>query len=172
MTAERHADLGHLAPAMRAAVEATLAACAAEGLDATVFESLRDDALQREYYEKGATRAKSALFSWHGYGLAVDITSKESGWAVTYGWRARVTAIAKAHGLDWGGDWKGFPDEPHYTWGKCRASPSARARELYAAGGVEAVWRAVDAMGEAETAAALPARAVDETPAPRQAAAR
>ena len=46
---------------------------------------------------------------------------------------------------DWGGEWS-HPDYPHFQYGYCRPSPTQRARDLYAAGGLEAVWREVGAM--------------------------
>lgn len=144
MPAQR--DLDQLAPKMRACVKAALAECEASGLDAYVYEAMRDQATQTEYYRRGVTRAKRAASSWHFYGLAVDVISRKRGWSVTRQWRADVTRIFKKHGLDWGGDWKGFVDPPHYQFGTLRASPSARARQLYNAGGLEAVWREVGAL--------------------------
>jgi hypothetical protein len=56
-----------------------------------------------------------------------------------------VAAHFKANGCDWGGDWT-HPDFPHYQWGGMKKSPSDHARELYAEGGKEAVWKAVGAI--------------------------
>lgn len=163
--------LSLLAPKFRVRVEAAVAECRAKGLDARVQETLRSAALQELYYTRGrpptaayphpVTNARSSLYSWHGYGLAVDVISERDGWfnvrpgAPTTERRARMLAgdaffrgiatIFKAHGCDWGGDWK-HPDPPHFQFGGLRASPSDRARALYAAGGVEAVWRVVGAL--------------------------
>jgi peptidoglycan L-alanyl-D-glutamate endopeptidase CwlK len=50
-----------------------------------------------------------------------------------------------ASGCKWGGDWK-QKDLPHFQWGKCKPSPSDAARQIIAAQGMEAVWKAVDAV--------------------------
>lgn len=146
-------DLGKLAPKFRAAVEAAIAECNAAGLDAYVFEAYRSPELAAEYYARGrkkkppqrpVTNAPDNLRSWHGYGLAVDVISREHAWAPKDGWWEQVAAIFKRHGLKWGGDWR-QRDLPHFQHGKCKPSPSDRARELYDQGGAEAVWQAVGA---------------------------
>lgn len=171
-------DLGKLAPRFRLAVEASLAACRDAGFDAIVWEALRSPELQLLYWLRGrpptaeypapVTYAKSNLYSWHGYGLAVDVISESRHWfaplAIAGGdeaalaiererarvegerWFKGVSDIFKRFGCDWGGDWKRpHADPPHMQWGRLKATPSERARELYAAGGYEAVWRAVGA---------------------------
>lgn len=152
----RQSSLELLAPKFRAAVEAALADLRAHSrADAYVFETLRSDALQKLYYQQGASRAESALSSWHGYGLAIDVVSYAYGWDFFPGgarhddnswWWIEVYSTFKAHGLDAGADWATFKDYPHFQWGTLKASPSARARELFAAGGLEAVWKEVGAL--------------------------
>lgn len=151
-------DLSLLAPKFRDAVTAALADCAARGLTAKVNEGFRSNARQAWLYAQGRTRpgkkvtnAPTSLTSWHGYGLAVDIIHQTKGYEpagkdgpANEKWFADVAAVFKQHGCAWGGDWT-KPDTPHMQWGKCRPSPSDRARELIASGGVEAVWAAVSA---------------------------
>ncbi|MFP5378910.1 MAG: M15 family metallopeptidase, partial [Vicinamibacteria bacterium] len=146
-------DLTRLAPRFRNSVKAALAECRARGLDAFVFEANRSSALQAHYYARGrtivpparpVTNARSNLFSWHGYGLAVDVISRSRGWNAGEEWFRRVAAIFRVHGLRWGGEWV-MKDLPHFQWGKCKPSPSDRARELHAREGVRSVWRAVGA---------------------------
>jgi peptidoglycan L-alanyl-D-glutamate endopeptidase CwlK len=151
-------DLSKLAPKFRRAVEAALAQLQAEGIDAMVNEGLRSDALQRVYFARGVTKARTVSGSWHGYGLAVDIISKKRGWDV-WPWRAkdgslrggdpnwwrRVVEVMKLHGLDWGGDWESIFDAPHFQWEKCKASPSATSKKLFAAGRPFDVWPLVGA---------------------------
>jgi hypothetical protein len=147
-------DLALLAPKFREAVERAVAECNANGLDAYVYEGYRSDELQAVYYARGrtvkpphkpVTNARSNLYSWHGFSLAVDVISRSKGWDRPASWFADVAAIFKKHGCRWGGDWKQV-DLPHFQFGKCKPSPSDRARELYAEGGVEAVWKAVEAL--------------------------
>lgn len=146
-------DLAKLAPKFRQAVLAALASCNVQGLDAYVFEAYRSPELQALYYARGrtivpptkpVTNAKSNLQSWHGYGLAVDVISRSEGWEQPYEWFAQVAAEFERAGLKWGGTWKS-PDLPHFQWGRCKPSPSPRAREMYAEGGFHAVWEAVGA---------------------------
>lgn len=147
-------DLTQLAPKFREAVEKAIAECRENGYDAYVYEAYRSLELQQLYYARGrtiippvktVTNAPSNLYSWHGYGLAVDVISKAHGWDKPEKWFADVAEIFKGARCKWGGDWKSR-DLPHFQWGDCRPSPSDRARELIATEGVEAVWRAVGAV--------------------------
>ncbi len=149
-----HNDLSELAPKFRAAVVQALAACRAQGLPAIVYEAYRTPELQALYYARGRTQippsytvtnARSNLYSWHGYGLAVDVIHETKEWDVSEAWFAQVAACFRAAGCKWGGDWK-MKDLPHFQWGPCKPSPSDRARELMASGGREAVWQAVGAV--------------------------
>ena len=145
-------SLDPLAPRFRLAVENALQACADAKLDAKVYETFRSDQLQVHYYAKGrtipnttiVTNAPNNLFSWHGYGLAVDVISASKGWAAGEAWFEAVAAVFKQYGLRWGGDWT-TRDLPHFQWGPCKPSPSDRARALMASGGARAVWHAVNA---------------------------
>jgi hypothetical protein len=146
-------ELDLLAPKFRAAVEAAIRECQAAGLDAYVYEAYRSQQLQAMYYARGrtvipptrpVTNAHSNLYSWHGYGLAVDVISRSRGWSVPYSWYAQVAEIFIRHGCKWGGHWKNV-DLPHFQWGKCKPSPSELAREIIAREGVVGVWRAVGA---------------------------
>jgi hypothetical protein len=149
-----HRDLAELAPKFRGAVEAALRDCAKVGLDAMVYEALRSDEVQRAYYALGrtvrpptytVTNASTAMGSWHFYGLAVDVISRSKGWGFSPAWIEHVAEIFKLHGCDWGGNWT-RADLPHFQWGTLRASPSPRARQLFADGGREAVWKEVGAI--------------------------
>jgi len=150
-------DLTLLAPMFRAAVDAAIAECNDENnkLRAMVYETYRSNELQTVYYLRGrtvrppetpVTNAMHNLYSWHGYGLAVDVIHETKGWDPGDDWFARVAEVFMKHGCKWGGAWKS-PDLPHFQWGLCRASPSDEARALIHARGVEAVWEAVGAAG-------------------------
>lgn len=64
----------------------------------------------------------------HTKGIAVDycLTNKAGTaayWSVNSDWK-RVAAIAKSMGFEWGGDWKGFVDNPHLEYtGKITVLP-------------------------------------------------
>lgn len=147
-------SLDVLAPQFAAAVRAALADANAAGLDATVFESRRSRELAQLYYARGrtvkppertVTNAPDETYSWHGYGLAVDVISLAHQWGKPHGWFAAVAEHFKRHGCRWGGEWK-QKDLPHFQWGRCKPSPSNEARRLLATEGVESVWRAVRAI--------------------------
>ena len=147
-------DVNTLAPKFRAAVEKSIAECVALGLDAMVYEAYRSQELQSLYYERGrtvvpprdtVTNAASNLFSWHGYGLAVDVVSRSRGWDRPESWFASVAEVFRANGCRWGGEWK-MKDLPHFQWGLCKPSPSDHARELISTVGLRAVWEAVGAL--------------------------
>jgi peptidoglycan L-alanyl-D-glutamate endopeptidase CwlK len=148
-------DLSLLAPKFREAVEAALEDCKKAGFDAFVFEAYRSNELQELYYQRGrtvippnhtVTNAKTNLYSWHGYGLAVDVVSESKLWDPPGGeqWFAKIAEIFKAHACSWGGDWT-KPDTPHFQWGRCKPSPSELARLIMSQDGREAVWDAVGA---------------------------
>jgi D-alanyl-D-alanine carboxypeptidase-like protein len=153
LTAVRR-DLNLLAPLFREAVERALRDCRARGLDAYVYETYRTNELQALYYARGrtvipplrrVTNAASNLYSWHGYGLAVDVISKAYGWNRPESWFADVARSFKDQGCRWGGEWTA-KDLPHFQWGRCKPSPSDLARQLLRDGGAEAVWSAVRAV--------------------------
>src|SRR5437868_11163693 len=106
-------SLDTLAPKFRQAVEKAIADCAAKNLDALVYEAYRSQELQSLYYERGrtvvpprdtVTNAQSNLFSWHGYGLAVDVISRSKGWDQPESWFAEVADVFRANGCRWGGE--------------------------------------------------------------------
>lgn len=147
-------DLALLAPKFRAQVMAAIAECQKNGIDAFVFEGYRSPELQALYYARGrtiipptkpVTNAISNLHSWHGYGLAVDVISKQQYWNAPESWFVAVANIFKEHGCRWGGEWK-MKDLPHFQWGLCKPSPSEEAQNLIKTQGMEAVWRAVQAL--------------------------
>lgn len=147
-------DLILLAPKFRAQIVSAIAACQKDGLDAFVYEGYRSPELQAIYYARGrtiipptkpVTNAISNLQSWHGYGLAVDVISKQQYWNAPESWFTAVAKIFKEHGCRWGGEWK-MKDLPHFQWGLCKPSPSGEAQNIIRTQGMEAVWRAVQAM--------------------------
>lgn len=149
-------DLALLAPKFHVAVVAARDECRVQGLDAWIYEAYRTKELQNLYYARGrtiippthtVTNAPNNLLSWHGYCLAVDVVSEKYLWKPPEGekWFAKIAEIFKQHDCRWGGDWT-KPDTPHFQWARCKPSPSPAARQLILTGGVEAVWRAVNAI--------------------------
>jgi hypothetical protein len=90
------------------------------------------------------TNAKGGQ-SYHNFGLAFDVVVLDSigkaDWDVTHpGWTA-AAKVGKSFGLEWGGDWKGFKDMPHFQYNAGLSLTSCRA--LYASGGFAGVWEKV-----------------------------
>lgn len=125
-----------LAPKMQDRVNAMLAdakkiaSVDGERFDPIVFETARVDELQRIYYRQGTTKAYSAIYGWHFYGLAVDFISKSQEWSVSGAWWETLAKLMEKHGIDPGRRWK-HPDDPHGQFGTLKPSPSDLSRTLY-----------------------------------------
>lgn len=148
-------DVKVLAPAVQRALARVLARMAEEGHKAIQFDTLRTAERQaflfgfgRDYDDgRGVvTKVEDHLASWHGYGLAVDVVEDDKDpWVASQAFWNDLGRIAREEGFDWGGDWP-MKDLPHLQWGKCRRSPSAKARALLKQGGAAAVWKEVGAL--------------------------
>lgn len=138
-----------LAPRFGARVRAMLTDLAG-GRPEWPFETLRTAERQRFLYGFGrdyddgrgrVTNARSALYSWHGYGLAIDVVEKDgTPWDAPESFWFALGLAAERHGLVWGGRWK-RPDRPHVQWGGCPVSPRLADRKLAVAEGILAVQR-------------------------------
>lgn len=145
-------SLDGLAPKMREAVERMLALAVARALPVRIAETTRSDARQQWLYASGRSRlgaivtyAKSAIYGWHFFGLASDLVHATEGWDAPDSFWQALAALAEECGLKSGYTWR-KKDRPHVQWGRCKDSPSWRARALFVTGGIRAVWRAVDAL--------------------------
>lgn len=87
-------------------------------IDFTVLEGLRSKERQAQLVAKGASKTMN---SYHITGHAVDIAPLVDG-KVTWDWKYYnqlapvIKQAAKEFGvkIEWGGDWKSFPDGPHW----------------------------------------------------------
>lgn len=141
-------DLAQLAPQFRFAIERLLERLEAQGFKARIAETIRTNERQAYLYGFGrdydddrgiVTQSPSALTSWHGFGLAVDIVHATLGWGAPSTFWAALERAALAEGLTSGADWnrngehdEKFCDRPHVQW-YCpgmRVSPSDHARQL------------------------------------------
>ena len=83
--------------------------------DFTVIEGIRNINRQRELYKTGKS---TTINSRHLTGHAVDIAP----WPISWDWEhfypiadaMKQAAEELEVDLEWGGDWKSFPDGPHY----------------------------------------------------------
>mgnify|MGYP000639812377 FL=1 len=92
-------------------------------VDFTVLEGMRTLDRQKELVARGAS---TTLNSRHLTGHGVDLGAYVDGtvrwdWPLYYKIADAMKQAAKELeiDMDWGGDWKSFPDGPHYqlTWG-------------------------------------------------------
>lgn len=91
--------------------------CKKAGYPVLVTQTVRDNEYQAQLYKIGY--AKTSQTSFHGVkaGLAFDICKNVKGHEYDDAnfWRG-VSKIGKEMGFTWGGDWKSFPDKPHFQW--------------------------------------------------------
>ncbi|WP_419888243.1 M15 family metallopeptidase [Neobacillus niacini] len=101
------------------------------GIVVLITDGFRSIEEQNTIYEQGRTAEGNIVTnakggeSYHNYGLAIDFaletTSGDVIWDRQYDrnqngksdW-SEVVKIAKSLGFEWGGDWKGFKDYPHF----------------------------------------------------------
>jgi peptidoglycan L-alanyl-D-glutamate endopeptidase CwlK len=82
--------------------------------------------------------------SYHNFGLAFDIVVLDAvgkaDWDASHpGW-AHAGALGKSVGLEWGGDWTGFKDWPHFQYSG--GLSLAQCRSLFPQG-LELLWQRV-----------------------------
>lgn len=87
-------------------------------VDFTVTEGLRSVQRQRMLVARGASQT---MRSRHLTGHAIDLAAMVGGevrwdWPLYHRLAAAMKGAAQAEGvpLEWGGDWRSFPDGPHY----------------------------------------------------------
>lgn len=91
---------------------------------------------------KRVTKAPGGL-SWHNYGVAADVVFLENGkwsWAEKHDWK-KLGDLGKSCGLEWGGDWKSFPDRPHFQLTK--GFSIREALNIFKKFGLEHVWQKI-----------------------------
>lgn len=93
------------------------------GIKLRVTSSLRTFDEQEKLYNKGrtekgkiVTNAKAGE-SYHNYGLAIDVVEIKDGKALwdNPNWD-KIAELGKSIGFEWGGDWRGFTDKPHFQY--------------------------------------------------------
>ena len=115
-----HSDeLKYLRADVRVNCEKFLALCKEAGLKVKVTQTVRDDAYQKYLVSKGYASEKATRPTFHSVkaGLAFDICKNVRGHEYDDAtFFALCGQIGKQVGFSWGGDWKSFPDRPHFQW--------------------------------------------------------
>ena len=96
-------------------------------------ETVRDAEYQRMLAEKGYAAKGAVVPSFHAdhAGLAFDICKNEAGHEYDDpAFFVKMGNLGKKVGFSWGGDWRSFPDRPHFQWdaGGTYTSAMVRAR--------------------------------------------
>ncbi|MBU3810127.1 MAG: M15 family metallopeptidase [Candidatus Niameybacter stercoravium] len=120
-------DLNELHPKVKELAEKLLEECKKQGLNIKISETYRSIERQDYLYAQGRTRAGNIvtnargvnMSSYHQWRLAFDIFNNVKGDEYNNKVLSKVGAIGRKIGLEWGGDWQGFKDFPHfqYTFG-------------------------------------------------------
>lgn len=114
--------------------------CGKQGIYLIITEGFRTVRQQNALYAKGRTKpgnivtnAKGSTYSsQHMWGIAFDIAINDSKKLYDQKLLKQAAKIGKSKkvGLGWGGDWKSFPDSPHFylkKWG----STTGKLKRLY-----------------------------------------
>lgn len=104
-----------LLPEVRPYARALIHRAAARGITIKITSGTRTYAEQDALYAKGNVTKARGGYSNHNFGIAFDVTMFNGATPV---WESpaykAVGAIGADLGLDWGGNWKSFKDEPHF----------------------------------------------------------
>jgi len=143
------ANIATLLPAAQRAARALLAAAndgrLGPGIVVKVIAGTRTYAEQDALYAQGRTAPgpivtdAPAGYSNHNFGIAFDVGLFNGGVYLNDSpLYAKVGALGRSQGLEWGGDWTSFPDEPHFQlpW----SGSLAEARALVASEKWTARW--------------------------------
>lgn len=112
-------DLAYLRKDVRANCAIFLDLCREAGLPVLVTETVRDEEYQRKLVAQGYASKNATKPTFHSVkaGLAFDICKNVRGHEYDdASFFARCGQIGKQVGFSWGGDWKSFPDKPHFQW--------------------------------------------------------
>lgn len=111
------------------------------GIPLVVTQTYRDPAEQARLYAQGRTAPGPVVtnappgWSWHEYRLGFDVavmdprTGRPS-WPEDRALWARIGAAGKAARLEWGGDWTGIVDRPHFQYTGGLTMAQARAGQV------------------------------------------
>lgn len=147
-------NFSDLAPGFGLRLKLGIRECRAAGLRVGLHDGFRSTERQSWLYAQGRTRpgnivtnARTALRSWHGFGLAGDVVFQKADgdwtWAVKESdWQAMLDVMSQFD-LTTGLHWQSPPDGPHVQPDNLKKSPSERSLQLYSSGGLVAVWKEV-----------------------------
>ena len=152
MDSVSEARLSLVCPALSAKIHSLALMLDDEQIIFRVTQGLRSWADQNALYAQGRTTPgiivtdAPAGFSWHEYGLAVDVVPMDQeppqpDWNITHPQWQRLIAVGESLGLFSGSEFCYIKDNPHFQLtGSFPESPNDLARQVYLNAGITAVW--------------------------------
>ena len=109
-------DMNLLHPKVKDLAEKLVKKCEKPGLIIKITDTVRTKEEQNAL-DSSVTQTKYP-YSFHNWGLAFDVCQNVKGnaYPTDPNWWKQVGKIGKSLGLEWGGDWKGFVDRPHFQY--------------------------------------------------------
>lgn len=117
-------DIKELLPIVKRKTEEFIKKCKAQGIDLVVTCTYRSSQEQDALYAQGRTTPGSIITnakggqSFHNHRVAIDVVPIVNGkatWNNPQLW-AKLGAIGESVGLEWGGSWTKFRDQPHFQF--------------------------------------------------------
>lgn len=113
--------IAELQEPIRPLAENLLRLSADAGIPLRIVAGLRSPEEQQALKDSGRGVTKAgALMSYHNHGLAFDVVPLEylpmKDWNPNGPLWDKIGVIGKQVGFEWGGDWKGFIDKPHFQF--------------------------------------------------------
>lgn len=152
LSATSIARLGEVHPSLAQRIKSLDALIPSVNLQIT--QGFRTWAQQQSLYAQGRTAPGPIVtncpagFSWHNFGLAVDLVPEDiipgqPDWDSNNPIWQKMIAVGISVGLVSGSTWRTFPDMPHFQiTGKLPVNPDDETRYLFREGGIQAVWDA------------------------------
>jgi len=143
--------LGEVHPKLANLIRMMAHQLALENITIRVTQGLRTWEEQDGLYAQGRSAPGSVVtncpggHSWHNFGLAVDAAILEDtnaiDWNPSHPAWGRMVSLGSNLGLTSGAQWRTFKDFPHFQLtGIFPVNPDEHVRDLYARGGIVAVW--------------------------------
>lgn len=120
-------DINDLNPTVKKMAEEFIEKCSKDqylidrGVKVIITSTFRNAESQNDLYAQGRTKPGTRVtnaragYSWHNFRCAFDFApqiGKSIPWN-DYKLFKYIGQVGKSVGLEWGGDWKSFPDSPH-----------------------------------------------------------
>jgi peptidoglycan L-alanyl-D-glutamate endopeptidase CwlK len=144
--------LGQVHPVLAARISPFIARMEVLGVPILVTQGLRSWEEQAKLYDQGRTYPGPIVtkaqpgYSWHCFGLAVDLVPGDQEENPKPDWNEKhdnwklLIKIGRDFELSEGALWRNFPDYPHFQPKELSVTPSQDIRDMFHKGGLAAVW--------------------------------